>query len=922
MRLRTSPGPTRGRSRRPLGAVPAPPPAPLGTNQPTLADLAPYAGVSVGGYTRYENVPWGALFGVAGWNEPTLNGQLVQPVMTIYMPNTPAPAGGYGMILRAHANGADHNIEEGTGSLWANLVVPAMTGGYGVCSIEFRHPVPNVALGAPHLDAGYCVQFARALGPALNLNQNRFHAYATSRGNLVFWQAVAPELADPGSPAFAKRQSSRVKAVYGVQTQDSFSTTQFIQQKVVPADQAACLADPAYADDPRWGSAQDLIRNGQQPLPYLCAVYDQPFVNALPSHVMGRYTKAQIDADPNLRVHCPEFARGIWDAFATRGRTDLITVCDEVSGGVATTADAVGFFTAIDTQPGISAKAAKCQAQQRRLGGPLYYFEGASPSGAYASQSTPTPVTTAGATFGVLIDGAWGRDNRLNTSAPLGATMVQNTAAARPTLTPINRGLGWGFSLDAVDDVFRVGLANASVDVLSFPVLEAPVQGFTTRGTGQFTLGADKVGAKTLSLIAAVPNTVFTAVDAKFLRQFALELSGEDQFGALDKVTAAGGRYLLDDRTRYVRPGLSFARAQQVFGVQADGSLAAYTGSQVPWEDQGVRLDPGWSQRLLWTHDLSNAAWTKNLCTLVGSKVVPNTSSGDHFVNNNSTVAAAAGDVVTITAHVKPDGYNWVRLSAGNTAGGVNFSFFDLVNGVVGVNSGNTASIRKLADGSSILSVTRVASASGPIGATVYVVPADNTFSWAGDGVRGVQVLSANLTNTSYSTPLTIATNAAVTVPNFSFAGLNADMAIALGGEYTIGMEYEVINRVANQFPPVAQLRVGATGGSNVTTGFFVHPNGSQFAIVRNTADIYMQQSGASGLTRSVLRVKDGAFRAASNGVLAAAGASGVQPSGLTAIQIGRDGAGAVCAAMYIKKLWIAPTGGLTDAQVQDLSTL
>lgn len=519
----------RGRFARRAGlggsAVPS---APLGTYQPTLADLAPYAGVSVGGYTRYENVPWGTLYGVAGWNEPTLNGQLVQPVMTIYMPNTPAPAGGYGMIMRAHANGNDHNIPEGSGSLWLNLVVPAMQGGYGVCTIEFRHPVPNVALGAPHLDAGYCVQFARALGPALNLNQNRFHAYATSRGNLIFWQAVAPELADPGAAAFAKRQSSIVKSVFGVHTQDSYSTTQFIQQKVVPADQAACLADPTYADDARWGSAQDLIRNGQQPLPHLCAVYDAPFVNALPSHVGGRFTKAALDADMNLRVHCPEFARGLWDAYAARGRTDLITVCDEVSGGVATTSDAVGFFAAIDAQPGISAKAAKCQAQQRRLGGTLHYFEGASTAGAYVSQSTPTPVTAAGATFGVLIDGALGRDNRLNTSTPLGATMAQNTASLRPALTPINQGQGWGFSLDAVDDAFRVGLANASVDVLSFPVGEAPVQGASSRATGNFTVGVSKIGGKTLSLIAAVPNTVFTAVEAKFLRQFALELSGED----------------------------------------------------------------------------------------------------------------------------------------------------------------------------------------------------------------------------------------------------------------------------------------------------------------------------------------------------------------------------------------------------------
>lgn len=506
----------------------AAPSGPLGFTQPSLSDLAPYAGVSsVGGYTKYTNVPWGPAFGVSSWAEPTLGDQVVAPVMTIYVPSITAPVGGYGLIVRAHANGNDHSIPEGSGSLWTHLVEPAMAKGYIVATIEFRHPVPNVALGAPHLDTGYCVQFLRGLAPALNINTSRIHGFAQSRGNLLLWQTVSADLADAGNANYSKRMSSKIKSLWGINTQDSYSTTEFINGKVALADQAACFADPAYADDVRWGSANALIVAGSQSLPYVCATYDMPFVNALPSHTVGRHTKAALDADMNLRVHCPEFGQSLWAAYASRGQTSKLTVCDEVSGGAATMADSTTWFEIIDTDSGVSAKAAKAQALQRRLAGSLFFFE-TPPVGAYTTQASPTPVTTVGNTFGVLIDGAWGRANRSNTTTPLGSTMVQTNSTLRPTLASINSGANYGFSVDNVDDVFRVVVTNTSVDVYSFPVGAAPISGVTARTGSQFTLGVNKIGGKTISVVAALYNSTFNAVDLRFIQQLALELSGED----------------------------------------------------------------------------------------------------------------------------------------------------------------------------------------------------------------------------------------------------------------------------------------------------------------------------------------------------------------------------------------------------------
>lgn len=499
----------------------------LGTVQPTLADLLPYQSVTaVGGYTKYANIPWGPCFGVEAWAEPTLAGSpTLQPVVTIYIPPGPVPEGGFPILFRTHANGNTHEIPEGSGSLWTELVVRAMEGKRAVASLEFRHPVPNVALGAPHLDVGYGVQFVRALSSALQLNPNIVDCYATSRGNLALWQTLSPELADAGNSNFAKRQSSKIRAIYGVNTQDSYSTTEFITQKVVAGDQAACLADPTYADDPRWGSAQQLILNGTEPLPYLSAVYDMSFVTPLPSTSIGRYTKAALDADSNLRVHCPEFGKALAAAYAARGASKKMVLCDEVNGGVNTTADCVAWLQILDEHPGISAKAARAQAQQRRIGGTLHYFEGASPSGAYSTVASPTPVTADGTAFGVLVDGAWGTANRLNTVAPLGAPMGQSTNSLRPKLATIPASGNRAMVFDA-DDTFKVGLTNTSVDVMTYPVGAASIQGASTRGSGNFTVGSDKVAGKTVSLIAAVPNTTFAPQELKFLGQLALELEG------------------------------------------------------------------------------------------------------------------------------------------------------------------------------------------------------------------------------------------------------------------------------------------------------------------------------------------------------------------------------------------------------------
>lgn len=506
-----------------LGRPPKPPVnQPLGFYQPVTSDLAPYAGTTtVGSYTKYTSVPWGACFGVSSWNESTTGNTLTHPVMDIYVPPGTAPANGWPVIVRAHANGSNHLIPDGTGSLWDQLIVPAMTEGFCVVSVEFRHPVPNESLGAPHFDIGYCLQFIRGLHAALNLDRTRFHGFAQSRGNLLLWQTVSTNLKNTGDANYAKRQDSTIKSLWGINTQSTYSSTQFINTFVNVGDRAAALADPNYVDNPAFGSAYNLIVGGSQELPYLCVTHDNPYVLALPNYGIGTYSKAAIDANGNLRVHCPEFGKHLWEAYSSRGALSRITIADSVSGGVPTMADSVPWFKALDENPGITAKEARSMVLLRRFGGSAHYVT-SPPSGTYASGTNLTLVNTVGSTVGILADGVYGYANRANTVDPLGATLKQTSASLRPTLS--NAGSGYGLSFDATDDAAPIFLANNSVDVYTW-TMTGEVTGYTSRTSTKFELGTSKIGGRNVALIAAVPNSTLDATSLKFLRQFAFELT-------------------------------------------------------------------------------------------------------------------------------------------------------------------------------------------------------------------------------------------------------------------------------------------------------------------------------------------------------------------------------------------------------------
>lgn len=145
-------------------------------------------------------------------------------------------------------------------------------------------------------------------------------------------------------------------------------------------------------------------------------------------------------------------------------------------------------------------------------------------------------------------------------------------------------------------------------------------------------------------------------------------------------------------------------------------------------------------------------AYTAPDGSLTADKIVPTTTSGDHLVSANAGTATS-GTVYTLSVYAKAAGYNFVRLSFGNTAGG-GYTFFDLLNGTIGTTGGMlSSSITPVGNGWYRCSVQRAAGSTALFGGDIYVTSANAQFSWAGDGTSGVYIWGAQLSDSASLDP-------------------------------------------------------------------------------------------------------------------------------------------------------------------------
>lgn len=340
-------------------------------------------------------------------------------------------------------------------------------------------------------------------------------------------------------------------------------------------------------------------------------------------------------------------------------------------------------------------------------------------------------------------------------------------------------------------------------------------------------------------------------------------------------------------------------------------------GSQVPWGANGVRLDPGWVNSCLWGDELTpEKGWV-----IAGT---PEVNAG-----GLSSPHGGAYTRLTVTAGVLSLVYRpTVSVTPGQS---VTMSFMVRLGTMPATDwkcgiYNETASSWIAVDQTPVTPVsdawTRVdLTVTVPAGCTaIRLYPFRSSPS-----VGGTLFLSMVCgTNTAYPVPLAPARELAVTIPQFSFGGMLADAGIALGSEYTIGIEGEYI---VTQPSSASFVRLDdGTDGNTVS----IIRSGSGTVVsgrVKATTLNYIGGSSAAGPGvpfKLIQRVRLNDMRAAANGALLNQddGVSAM-PVGLTRLLIGhRETPGVDVAAMNIRAFWIIPQAGLFDAQMQAVSTL
>jgi hypothetical protein len=252
---------------------------------------------------------------------------------------------------------------------------------------------------------------------------------------------------------------------------------------------------------------------------------------------------------------------------------------------------------------------------------------------------------------------------------------------------------------------------------------------------------------------------------------------------------------------------------------------------------------------LPWSQDFTNVNWSKLNITVTANtttapdlsntanSIIPNTINGDHdFTENAGTVNSA--NTYTISVYVKSNGYNFVRLSFEGAASNVNYTFFNLSNGIIGNTSSMLSNtITNVGNGWYRCSSTRTTDFSGILKMAIYVTSANGQFSYTGDGVSGLYLWGTQLelgsVSTTYIPTTTTAVSRTPTWTDLSRGGNN--------GTLTNGPTYNY----SNGGGIVLTNTLNATGSS--VTQRVVVPNTPSIQFTTGmSADIWFYANGST----------------------------------------------------------------------------
>jgi hypothetical protein len=219
---------------------------------------------------------------------------------------------------------------------------------------------------------------------------------------------------------------------------------------------------------------------------------------------------------------------------------------------------------------------------------------------------------------------------------------------------------------------------------------------------------------------------------------------------------------LLDFTNPVLDPRITFSRGTGATRVNASGFIEV-VGNTTPRFDydpvtlapRGLLIEEARTNLATYSEDFTNAVWSKVDATVTANVtaspdgtttadlLVPNTSTGQHRIDRNTTIPAT---VHTWSCFAKAAGYGFVWLRIGSAG-----AAFDLATGVATTPSGGaTVTSQSFGNGWWRFSVSVTAAGNDIV--RINVLPSTSTADFAGNGTSGIYLYGAQLEAGAFAT--------------------------------------------------------------------------------------------------------------------------------------------------------------------------
>ena len=484
------------------------------------------------------------------------------------------------------------------------------------------------------------------------------------------------------------------------------------------------------------------------------------------------------------------------------------------------------------------------------------------------SNTTVAPDGTTTADTATNINAASAVAISQNISLVSGNTYTLSLYAQAGTTTTLHLGAYQGGFLTATPSIYSGPGSVSGTGIVSVSGLQA---GSWTRVVLTFTASSTGICA-----IMLYPEVSATGT-GKSVIFWGAQLEQRSTVTAYTPTTSA-------PITNYI-PALQTAAA----------NVARFDHDPVTGESKGLLIEEQRTNLILQSQDFDNAAWTKADATISANSVVApdGTLTADKLVESSTTAIHYARQAFTFSAtayafsiYLKAAGRNWAHILAGSLS-----CYFDLSGGVVGTAAGGTTgTINSVGNGWYRCTITGTATA---VADFVYVrtASANNTNNYTGDGYSGIYIWGAQLEAGSFPTSYIGTTTAQVT--------RSADSASMTGTNFSSwyradeGTLYGEAAGYSTSNSSIAVLRDSGTVYANQITLDRSSGNAPRFA--GNAASVVQFSLPSSGFTAGTFFKLSGAYKvndfaASFNGASVLTDTSGVVPTSIVQMEIGRLG--------------------------------